>query len=75
MRLCMSKPSHGISRQAVICLRLAVMRMKVRHYEANFKQALAMLKRHGVKEIATYRRHHRTMVPIEPPVVDADNVY
>ena len=45
------------------------------HYEANFKQALAMLKRHGVKEIATYRRHHRTMVPIEPPVVDADNVY
>ena len=45
------------------------------HYEANFNQALAMLKRHGVKEIATYRRHHRTMVPIEPPVVDADNVY
>ncbi|MDE3282199.1 PHP domain-containing protein [Lacticaseibacillus parahuelsenbergensis] len=45
------------------------------HYEANFAQALAMLKRHGVKEIATYRHHKRTMVPIEPPVIDADNAY
>ncbi|MCT2891559.1 PHP domain-containing protein [Lacticaseibacillus paracasei] len=44
-------------------------------YEANFADALAMLKRHGVKEIATYRQHQRTMVPIEPPVIDADNAY